>query len=277
MVERVVISAPETGPNAPVVETPAAEPWRPEGFTGDQAALAKSWADQRAEITRLQQGAKKTPDEETPPVVTPPTEEKKPDDKPGEEKKPDEKPADGDDAAKKVVDASGFDVAPFSQEFDTTGDVSAENRAKIAEGLKGVLGDNAEQVVNQYIDGQKALRVNDAAMYHEAAGGQENLTAMLTWAKDNLPKEQIAAYNTAVNSRDRHATVFAIEGLKAKFEAKNGKLPSNTLKPGAGVTSNAQAFQSSAQMTEAMKDPRYKTDQAYRDSVAARIAVSNFN
>src|SRR5262245_56099661 len=56
MVDRVEIGISETGPNSPP-PTPAEQrpEWQPDGFTGDQKGLAKSWSDQRAEITRLQQ------------------------------------------------------------------------------------------------------------------------------------------------------------------------------------------------------------------------------
>jgi len=189
--------------------------------------------------------------------------------------KSDDKPAEApDDAAKKVVDAAGFDVTAFQSEYDTSGDVSEESRDKIAKGLEKILGKDARSVVDQFVEGQKAVHQNDHKMFVEAAGGEEQLTAMLTWAKTGLSKEHAEAYNRQIGSRDRPSIEIAITGLRAKYEAANGKTP-NLIKAGGGpVSGSVSPFASSAEMVTAMRDPRYAKDPAYRDQIKARLAIS---
>jgi len=249
--------------------------------------VAKSYQDMRAEVTRLQQenaklrGGTGTPTtSETPPD---PTVEETPAEAPEKPAQPDpakpeaKPPKTADEAAQEAATAAGVDLNPYSEEYATTGDVTEENRAKIAESLKGVLGENARQIVDEFIESKKVVHQNDRTMYMEAAGGEEAYQTMVNWAaQGGLPKEQIEAYNKQIGTGDRHATLFAIEGLRAKYEAANGRAPKllgNTLPPSNGSVS---PFRSSAEMTQAMADPRYKKDIAYREEVKKRLAVSPF-
>lgn len=269
MVERVTFESPETGPNAPTPEAPAPAPI-PDNLPDN---VKKSMTDMRAEVTRLQQElAKHTKPAEQSQQPTPPQEAPKPEDKPAEQPKPEGQ----DDAAKKVTEAAGFDVATYQTEYDTSGDVSPESRERIAEGLKSVLGPNARQIVDDFIESKKVVHQNDRKLYMDAAGGDEAYTTMTAWAAQNLPKEQVEAYNRQVNSGDRASTLFAIEGLRAKFEAANGRSPTLFKGTSAPPAGGIQPFRSTAEMVRAMSSEQYKTDPAYRDDVQKRLAVSSF-
>ena len=287
MSTQVSLTTPETGPEAP--QAPAVDPnrpaWLPQEFATVEAYNA-SYAELRADHTRKSQELArlkgdapaeepKTETTQTPPndpakpaPVTPPKIE-------DPAKKPDETKPDDKDPAEKAAEAAGFSLDNYQTEYFETGDVTPENRAKIAEGLKGVLGENALDIVNQYIEGQKVTHANDRQMYFNEAGGEDAYTGLVTWASTNLSKEEIGAFNKAVDSGDRHATLLAIRGLRSTYEAKNGRIPNNIRATGgAGANSANAPFQSSAEMTAAMRDPRYKTDEAYRANVAARIAAN---
>jgi hypothetical protein len=187
-----------------------------------------------------------------------------------------EKPADKtDEAAEKVADAAGFDLSPFSTEFEQTGDVSAENRAKIADGLKHVLGDDAAAIVNDYVEGKKAIQANDQRMFDEATGGDADWAKMTAWAANSLPAGEIAALNRQLESGDRHAILLGIEGVKNRYHAANGR-PGNPLIGGGGPANVLAGYASQAQMVAAMNDPRYQKDEAYREHVRQRLALSNF-
>jgi hypothetical protein len=110
------------------------------------------------------------------------------------------------------------------------------------------------------------------AMYMDTARGDDNYAAMVEWASETLPKPEIEAINKQLDSIDRTAVTFAFTGLKAKYEAANGKQPSILTGNSGGVSSVAD-FKSVAEMTAAMADPRYKKDPAYREAVKARIAA----
>lgn len=299
---QVQLTSPETPAVAPENNAPAVDPnrptWLPQEFATVEAYNA-SYAELRADHTRKSQelarlkGANvevtgkdgnpvETPNDPANPAETPnpndppKIEEKKADDPPKADdpaKKPDEK-ADEEDPAKKVADAAGFKLDDYQTEYFTTGDVAPENRAKIADGLKDVLGDNALDIVNQYIDGQKVVHANDRKLYMDEAGGDDAYTAMTTWAAESLTKDEVGAFNKIIDGGDRNATLLAIRGLRAQYEAKNGRVPNNIRASGSATPTGNAPFNSSAEMTAAMRDPRYKTDEAYRANVAARIAAS---
>ena len=61
-------------------------------------------------------------------------------------------------------------------------------------------------------------------------------------------------------------------GLKARYEQANGSEPS--LVKGKGTTPQADAYNSWAEVTVAMSDPRYSKDPAYQSLVKSKIAAS---
>jgi hypothetical protein len=270
MTEKLVMQAPDTTSEAPPVvpgdKTPPATTtgdrpaWLPENFKTPED-LAKAFSDTQAELTRTKQelAGKK------------PTEEKKPEQKPTDEKKPGDLEV-PDEAAEKL--AKSVDFAPYTEEFHRTGDVSADSRTKIAESLKSVLGENASEVVNDYIEARKSQRTNATNSLKEMAGGDAGYTAMVTWAKASLSTEERAAYNRAVNSGDYHAASLAVAGLHAKFQSANGKPP--RLLSGDGAAVVAGPFNSIYQLVEAQKDKRYGKDPDYTKSVQERLKLSNF-
>lgn len=280
MTEAVTFSTPPTGSEAPAASgnNPASAPerpaWLPQDFKGTAdeyvASLTKSQTDTKAELTRAQQelATLKKPAEGTPAPAAKDDNEPQPDaDAPP--KKEGEL-----DVPEAITNA--VDLAPYSDEFNSTGDVTVENRAKIADALKGVLGDNSATIVNEYIDNAKARQVNAQSQIKAIAGGDEGYAAMVQWGAANMKPEEKTAFNKAVNSGDFHTASFAVNGLKAKYEAANGKLP--TLVNGDNSPSgNAQGgFASIYAMVEAQKDPRYGKDPDYTKQVEARAARSNF-
>jgi hypothetical protein len=275
MTEKLVMTAPETTSEAPPVApeagktAPAATPgdrpaWLPEQFKTPED-LAKAFSDTQAELTRSKQELAKGKPAEG---------EKKPTD---DKATPDKKPGDmeiTDKQAEDVAKAANADLVPYVEEFNRTGDVAVESRTKIAESLKAVLGEHAEEVVNDYIEARKAQRTNATTALKDLAGGDEGYGAMVAWAKDNIAPEERAAYNRAVNSGDFHAASLAVSGLHAKFQAKAGKAPK--LLSGNNSINTAVGFTTMYQLLEAQRDPRYGKDPDYTASVQAKLTKSNF-
>jgi predicted AlkP superfamily phosphohydrolase/phosphomutase len=63
---------------------------------------------------------------------------------------------------------------------------------------------------------------------------------------------------------------MAIEALKSKYVAKTGS--GSKVIVGDGAPPAAAGYESKAQMTSDMKDPRYAKDPAYRRAVERKIA-----
>jgi hypothetical protein len=222
--------------------------------------LAKAFSDTQAELTRAKQELAK---------VAKPPEEKKAGDtkdakKPGDMEVPDDKAAEA---------LAAVDFTPYSEEFHRTGDVAPENRAKVAESLKSIFGDHAADIVNDYVEGRKTSRANTTKALKDLAGGDDGYGSMVAWAKDNIPAEERAAYNRAVNSGDYHAASLAVAGLHAKYQAKTGKAPS--LVTGDGINTSV-GFASLHQLVTAQRDPRYGKDPDYTKGVQEKLKISQF-
>jgi hypothetical protein len=263
MTQEVTFRTPETGPIAPASEVPADRPaWLPENFATAED-FAKSYSELQAKHTQTAQelATFKKPAEETPP----PTEEKTAG-----------TAENSSDPAEQVANEAGFDLAPYSTEFDTTGDVSEENRAKIADGLKNVLGERAREIVDQYIDGSKVTVANQQTMFMQEAGGADAWKAMSEWAgKGGLPKNEVDALNAQLVAGDPTTVTFAIQTLRGKYETVHGKT-GNLVTANGGNILGETGYQSAAQMSADMAKPEYKTDQAFRDKVRRKIALSAF-
>jgi hypothetical protein len=128
------------------------------------------------------------------------------------------------------------------------------------------------ELVEAYMAGQGALAESQVSTVKEAIGGDGNYEAMAEWAAENLAEDELAAYNEIVENGSVDQARMAVRGMFAQFKAAGGKAPN--LMQGATQGSGVKPFGSAAQVTEAMKDPRYKNDPAYRQSVEQRLAVT---
>ena len=171
------------------------------------------------------------------------------------------------DEVKAAVDSAGLDFDALTAEFSQNGDISAESREALAKAGYG------EDLIDNYLEGQRAImQLNRMEVFNEA-GGEDAYVAMTTWAAAALSDAEINAYNEAVESGDKAKVKLAVAGLKAKFEASNGVEP-KLVNGGTGQISG-DVFRSTAELTAAMRDPRYKTDPAYRADVQSKLARSN--
>lgn len=176
-------------------------------------------------------------------------------------------PVDADaDAAAQALDDKGLDLKSFEAEFAEKGELTAESYEKLAK-----VGFSRDYV-DTYIEGRAAIAERVVAEIHAVAGSADDYARMTEWAKATLPKEEVAAYNEAVINGNRNIAKLAAEGLKAKYVAANGREASlTTAQAGPKVSSG---YTTREQMTSDMRDPRYKSDPAFRAQVAQKVAAS---
>jgi len=158
-------------------------------------------------------------------------------------------------------------LEPFTLELAETGELSEESRAKALE-----MFPVPEFILDTYIEGIKAITANMTNTIDQAFGGAEQRDAMLAWAGENLPENEINVLEKQLNSNDINTTLFAIDALRTKYEAANGRAPARVL-GGKSAVGSTGGFQSWEQVTEAMADPRYRSDPAFRNEVAAKLAA----
>jgi hypothetical protein len=170
------------------------------------------------------------------------------------------------DAAKKTVENAGLDFNEFTQEFATSGKLSDESYAKLEKA--GV----SRSIVDSYIQGQAALAKAAEAQLLADVGGREGYEKMTDWARKNLSKAEIDAFNASLGGTVEQAKL-AVIGLNARF--KSASDTEATLLSGKPGAASGDVFRSTAELTAAMRDPRYKTDDAYRKDVADKLARSS--
>jgi len=154
----------------------------------------------------------------------------------------------------------------YYKEFSDTGVLSEESFANMeAKGLP-------RELVQQYVNGQKALRSQSESELLGIVGGQEAYDTMTEWAQNNLNEAEIQAYDSVMNSGDGNQIQMAIQGLYARYSQSTNR--PTLLQGDTGSTGSTQAFRSWAEVTAAMKDPKYQKDPAYRDDIQRRLAVS---
>jgi|TARA_R100000482_G_scaffold52647_1_gene18775 hypothetical protein len=169
-------------------------------------------------------------------------------------------------AAEEAVERAGLDMGALEQEYSEKGELSEETFKRFEEVGIG------RQYVNDYIEGQRALYMAQVSEVHTLVGGQESYTDMVNWAAENLTEGEQSTYNDAMNSRDLERIKFAVEGLSAKYQKAEGTTPN--LINGKTSSPTGPGYESWAQVTAAMADPRYEKDPAYRAEVQARLENS---
>lgn len=172
------------------------------------------------------------------------------------------------DAAKAAGgDTAKVDFAALSAEYAAQGQLSDESFAKLeAAGL-------TRDTVDRFIAGEQAVFNAQVAEAHAVAGGQQQYAVMTAWAMSNLPASEQEAFDRAVVS-DAATRNMAITAMKARFEAAVGKDPA-LLQGSGGAPKGADGYQSRAEVTKDMSDPRYKRDPAFRATVERKLANSS--
>ena len=129
------------------------------------------------------------------------------------------------------------------------------------------------ELVEAYVEGQKALADQQRNQLLGIVGGQDNYDQLTEWASQNLSESEIDAYDAAMESGDQNAIMMNIQGLYARYQQSEGR--PNLIAGEVGSIGASSGFRSWAEVTTAMKDSRYQNDPAYRADVTNRLAVSN--
>ena len=132
----------------------------------------------------------------------------------------------------------------------------------------------SKDLVDGYIAGQKALADNDVSEVQKVVGGQDNYAQLLDWSAKNLSQSEKDAFNNTIDNGSTEQVKQAVTGLMARagMSADN---PQQSLFEGDTENVATDVFKSVAQVTEAMNDPRYSKDPAFRKEVEDKLARSS--
>jgi len=164
-----------------------------------------------------------------------------------------------------LLDERGLDFSVFQQEYNETGQLSEDAYLALQEaGIE-------PQMVDTWIAGQEAIADQQIDSIYNMVGGEQAYNGMLEWAGNNLQSWEMDAFNDQIESLDANS-MFAVQGLMARMQNDEGSPP--MLYQGEPSQYSAPKYDSLAQLTSAMSDPRYASDPAFRMEVTNRLKNS---
>tara|TARA_B100000003_G_scaffold191296_1_gene190070 strand:- start:66 stop:866 length:801 start_codon:yes stop_codon:yes gene_type:complete len=142
---------------------------------------------------------------------------------------------------------------------------------------------SSQDLVNAYLEIQannpqaptQGVELSEAQVnsVQNACGGEANYNRVVDWAASNLTDEAINAFDSVVDSGNPMAISIAFKGLQNEYNEANGY--EGRMLQGRAASSAGETFRSQAELVSAMGDPRYDTDEAYRDDVLRKLDASD--
>lgn len=170
-------------------------------------------------------------------------------------------PAEGEEEAANESPLTGL-IEAAASEFTSGGQFTEETAAKLAE-----AGIPAE-VQSVYLAGLQALQAQQTATVQGYVGGEENYNAMAQWAGRTLSDAELDAFNAALDNPALAEN--AVTGLYARY-TKARPSEGRKVTPQNGASDAGDIFKSRAEFTQALQDPRYRTDAAYQREVTEKL------
>ena len=108
-----------------------------------------------------------------------------------------------------------------------------------------------------------------------SVGGEEKYKNLVTWASENLAENEIQAFDNLVGTGNAAAIQLGVDAIKSRYESVNGY--EGRRLTGKAADTSGDVFRSQAQLVEAMSDPRYDRDPAYRQDVVSKLERSDID
>ena len=106
-------------------------------------------------------------------------------------------------------------------------------------------------------------------------GGKENYTRLVDWGQQAMSEQEINMFDSVMQTGDPIAAFFAVKALAYAYQDAVG-YEGKTIQ-GKAPSQSGNQFRSQAELVEAMGDPRYDRDPAYRRDVQQKLENSNIN
>ena len=161
-------------------------------------------------------------------------------------------------------------ISAASAEFAENGELTPETRDALAEM------DSAE-LLDAYMSLAQPpspdLTDSDVSSLKASVGGEESYNQITGWASEALSEVELEAFNTTVDSGSLAQIQMVMAGLQARYQAENGY--EGTQLQGKAPSNSRDTFRSQAEVVEAINDPRYDRDPAYRNDILMKLERSD--
>jgi hypothetical protein len=128
-----------------------------------------------------------------------------------------------------------------------------------------------EEEQEEATEGQ--LTEEQAQQLYTMVGGEKAYQSMLEWAGQNLSKEEVEMYDSVMGAGNANSIYFAVQALSNKYSEAVGS--EGQLLTGRGTAESNAVFRSQSELVQAMNDPRYDNDPAYRSDVMTKLENSD--
>jgi hypothetical protein len=120
--------------------------------------------------------------------------------------------------------------------------------------------------------GGRDFSEQDIAELKGIVGGEENYTNMIQWAQGALNETEVNMFDAVMAKGDPLAAFFAVRSLAYAYNDSTG-FEGEIVQGKAPRQSNDQ-FRSQQELIQAMSDPRYENDPAYRKDLMQKLERS---
>jgi hypothetical protein len=118
------------------------------------------------------------------------------------------------------------------------------------------------------------LTEEQANQLFEMVGGEKAYKSMLSWAGENMSKEEVSMYDSVMASGNANSIYFAVQALNSKYNDAVGN-DGQLLTGKRSAAQQNEQFRSQQELVQAMNDPRYDRDPAFRDDVIRKLQNSD--
>ena len=133
--------------------------------------------------------------------------------------------------------------------------------------------EEVEEEAEEEESSDNRLTEQQANQLFDMVGGKKAYQSMIQWAGQNLSEAEIEMYDSVMGRGDPNSIFFAVQALASKYGDAVGK--DGKLLTGRSSSKEDATFRSQAELVQAMADPRYDKDPAYRQDVMRKLENSD--
>ena len=172
--------------------------------------------------------------------------------------------------AEEVQESDPDYLAQAMSEYQETGKISDEIKKQLDElDYEDMFAAMQSQAPQEAED----LSEEEMNAIRNYVGGEQQYGALMDWAAQTLDSNYVEAFDDLVQNGSARAIQLAVRGLMAEYENQNGY--EGRMLTGKAATETPDVFRSQAEVVQAMNDPRYDSDPAYRNDVFEKLGRSN--
>ena len=167
-----------------------------------------------------------------------------------------------------VYEAWGMEIA-------ATGGLSEDTRGEIKK-MTGF----SDQMIDDYMSGQKARARENFAKAATVVGGQEKLQQIFDWATNNLSEAEQVQVNMGLASPSYEVTLRGLNSLyESRVTAQKAAEPATN--PNLATMSASETgispYANKREFVKERNDPRFNLEPKYRRQVEERMSITDWN